>query len=317
MEVLKDGTVQLNEEIVQSAMKAAEDEVKADAKATVEKLHNQATLLRAKQTSYENMANAALILAKSEEHTDAECADARATISAELANLQALNSQEATDSTNNNAKEVADASKINGEAVSKNWETAFKNMAQASYDAALAAINNMNAVESGGTKGDLSGSDSVSVQYQGTSGVDKDASIIQKTQDALSGEAGKETDWAAMAEAYAQMADQAGAAANDIEGMIAQIGAAATDVDKKFSNVAKGLGANPKDVKGSKRDKRAEGTVVKIISRDLNNKVGEVYHFENKTMVSLDDKKNQVAINFPAGNGRFITVNILPVAQTI
>ena len=43
--------------------------------------------------------------------------------------------------------------------------------------------------------------------------------------------------------------------------------------------------------KGSKRDKRAEGTVVKIISRDLNNKVGEVYHFEKKTMVSLDDKK--------------------------
>ena len=43
--------------------------------------------------------------------------------------------------------------------------------------------------------------------------------------------------------------------------------------------------------KGSKRDKKAEGAVVKIISRDLNNKVGEVYHYENKTMVSLDDKK--------------------------
>ena len=309
MEVLKDGTVQLNEEIVQSAMKAAEDEVKADAKATVEKLHNQATLLRAKQTSYENMANAALILAKSEEHTDAECANARASISAELANLQELNSKEATDSTNKNAKEVADASEENGEAVAKNWESAFQALADASYQAASAAIANMNAVESGGEATEKK----ISVQYKGTSGVDKDASIIQKTKDSLSEDNEQETDWAAMAEAYAQMADQAGAAANDIEGMIAQIGAAATDVDKKFSNVAKGLGANPKDVKGSKRDKTDQKDLINDeIDRywDINNAISKInqelerteqlekkistyqQHYAGKTLIKSLQKEN-------------------------
>ena len=311
MEVLKNGTVQLNEEIVQSAMKAAEDEVKADTKATVEKLHNQATLLRAKQTSYENMANAALILAKSEEHTDAECADARAVISAELANLQELNSQEAADSSNNNAQEVADASEENGKIVAKNWESAFQALADASYQAAKAAIENMNAVESGGE----ATQHEISVQYHGTSGADKNASIIQKTQDALSNEAGKGTDWAAMAEAYAQMADQAGAAANDIEGMIAQIGAAATDVDKKFGNVAKGLGANPKDVKGSKRDKIDQKDLVTDEPDqywDINNAISKINeelerneqlqkklskyqeHYAGKTLIKSLEKQNNL-----------------------
>lgn len=47
-------------------------------------------------------------------------------------------------------------------------------------------------------------------------------------------------------------------------------------------------------------------------------KDGTLYDRSISTYVlSLDDKKNQVAINFPAGNGRFITVNILPVAQTV
>ena len=242
MQIVGDGTVKLNQEVVQSAMGMAEAEVQADAQATVDKLHNQATLLRAKQNSYQNMANAALILANSETHTAEESAAARAAISAELANLQELNSQEAAQSSDNNAKETADASQENGQVVAQNWKSAFQTMADASYQAASIAINNMNAVESGSEE-NLDNS-KVSVQYKGSSGVDKETSIIQQTQDALKGEGEDTTDWAAMAEAYAQMADQAGAAANDIEGMIAQIGATATDVDKQLGGVSKGLGSD-------------------------------------------------------------------------
>ena len=36
---------------------------------------------------------------------------------------------------------------------------------------------------------------------------------------------------------------------------------------------------------------KAEGKVVKVIERKITNKVGEVYHYEGRTMVSLDDKK--------------------------
>ena len=44
-------------------------------------------------------------------------------------------------------------------------------------------------------------------------------------------------------------------------------------------------------VKGSKAGRKMEGEVVKVINREVNNKVGEVYHYDGKIMVSLDDKK--------------------------
>ncbi len=44
-------------------------------------------------------------------------------------------------------------------------------------------------------------------------------------------------------------------------------------------------------LKEARRDFRREGAVVKVIKREINNKVGEIYHYEGKTMVSLDDKK--------------------------
>ena len=43
--------------------------------------------------------------------------------------------------------------------------------------------------------------------------------------------------------------------------------------------------------KGSKGSKKTEGEIVKIVNREVNNKVGEVYHYDGKIMVSLDDKK--------------------------
>ena len=44
-------------------------------------------------------------------------------------------------------------------------------------------------------------------------------------------------------------------------------------------------------VKKAKDDRKAEGEILEIIKREVNNKVGEVYHFKKKIMVSLDDKK--------------------------
>ena len=320
LKYLEDGTIQLNEEIVQSAMSAAEAEVQADAQTTTEKLHNQAILLRAKQVSYQNMANAAIILAQSEEHTDQECADARETISNELTNLQKLNSKNAADSTNKNAQEVADSSAVNGEKVAKNWESAFQALADASFQAASAAIANMKAVESG--PDGVPVEKKISVQYNGSSGVDKEASILEKTADAVSpSKKTEETDWGAMAEAYAQMADQAGAAANDIEGMIAQISAAATNVDKKFGGISKGLGSDGKKDKkgGGKKEKEPDqkDLLEDEIDRyyDINNAIAEINHelekneqlqkklssyqehYAGKTLIKSLEKENQLLKN--------------------
>ena len=43
--------------------------------------------------------------------------------------------------------------------------------------------------------------------------------------------------------------------------------------------------------KGAKDGKKMEGEVVKIVNREVNNRVGEIYHYDGKIMVSLDDKK--------------------------
>ncbi len=43
--------------------------------------------------------------------------------------------------------------------------------------------------------------------------------------------------------------------------------------------------------KFAKDGRKMEGEIVKIINREVNNKVGEVYHYDGKIMVSMDDKK--------------------------
>ena len=52
-------------------------------------------------------------------------------------------------------------------------------------------------------------------------------------------------------------------------------------------------------IKPKRRDFKAEGAIVKIIERSVNNKVGEIYHYEGKTLVSLDDKKFKKLIYLP------------------
>ena len=49
------------------------------------------------------------------------------------------------------------------------------------------------------------------------------------------------------------------------------------------------LTKNPYKKRGESR--KAEGEIVKILNREVNNKVGEIYHYDGKIMVSLDDKK--------------------------
>ena len=46
-----------------------------------------------------------------------------------------------------------------------------------------------------------------------------------------------------------------------------------------------------KIVKNKNNDRRCEGIIIKVIEHNIKNKVGEVYHYEGKMMVQLDDKK--------------------------
>ena len=67
--------------------------------------------------------------------------------------------------------------------------------------------------------------------------------------------------------------------------------------DDIFVHGSKTMGAIDGDdvlvylTKYAKDGKKMEGEIVKIINREVNNKVGEIYHYDGKIMVSLDDKK--------------------------
>lgn len=240
MQDLGDGTVQLNEQVVQSAINMAQAEVAADSEATIKKLQNQASLLRQKQTVYQQMANAAAILAGAEVDADMTANEAKAAISDNLAKLKGLNDQIQTQTEMDNDKAAADASNENAEITAQNWASAYQSAAQSSYKFATTAVANMKAAAGQGkpvAAGDFG------VSYQGSSGTSSEAKVIEGTQSALDSGNTTQDQWAKLAQQYQMLADSAGASANDIEGMIAQIGASNVEIGANLGNIRSGKGS--------------------------------------------------------------------------
>lgn len=248
MRDLGDGTVQLNQEVVQSAIGMAQAEVAADSQATIAKLRNQASLLREKQAIYQNMANAALILAQTEVEDEQTASEQRAIISEDLAKLKGINDELQTQQEMDNDQSVADSSYTNGEITAKNWASAYQSAANSSYQFAQTAVANMQAAANGGTPvapGDFG------VSYSGSTGQSSEAKVLEGTQNALDNASNtSQGQWAELAQKYQMLADSAGAAANDIDGMIAQIGASNVENLNKFNNIKSGNGTGDKS--GSK-----------------------------------------------------------------
>lgn len=248
MRDLGDGTIQLNEEVAQSAIGMAQAEVAADSQATIQKLKNQADLLRQKQAVYQQMANAALILAQSETASDEEAAKAKGIISENLVKLQGLNDQIQTQTEMDNDKAAADASNENANITARNWASAYQSAAQSSYQFAQTAVANMKAAAGQGSPvapGDFG------VSYSGSSGTSSEAKVIEGTQNALDSGDTTQDQWAKLAQQYQMLADSAGAAANDIDGMIAQIGASNIEVGHNLGSIKSGKG--PSFDKGSSK----------------------------------------------------------------
>ena len=255
MRDLGDGTVQLNQEVAQSAIGMAQAEVAADSQATIQKLQNQANLLRQKQQVYQQMANAALILAQTETGTEQEAADAKATISDNLAKLQGLNDQIQTQTEMDNDKAAADASNENANITAQNWASAYQSAAQSSYQFAQTAVANMKAAAGQGSPvapGDFG------VSYSGSSGTSSEAKVIEGTQNALDSGDTTQDQWAQLAQQYQMLADSAGAAANDIDGMIAQIGASNIEVGHNLGNIKSGKGSGGSDKGSSKKEQEPD-----------------------------------------------------------
>lgn len=240
MTILSDGTIKLNEEMVQSAMAGAEAEAQADSQALIDKLQNQATLLRAKQKTYETMAEAAAVLAQGETKVDGQAAKAKVDISSGLSELEQYNSQATAETSKDANEEVSKSAAENGKAFAENWQEAYDLVNNVAYEAANNQISYMNQVRSGvlGEKQSIS-----TIDYKGTEVVSEETDITRKTKDALESDNTLQQEWAKISQTFETMAKSAGDQAADIESMIAQNAASAVALDATLSNIAQGKGA--------------------------------------------------------------------------
>lgn len=281
MEDIGNGSVRLNQTMVESAIAAARGEVAADGEATVSRLENQATLLRAKQQVYQQMATAAAVLAGAETDSAMTSSEAQATLSGGLSDLEQLNSKASTTVKLDNQEETADSAYDNGLVTAQNWDSAFSSAAQSSAEFARTAIANMQAVANNDA-GAVTGGNNFGVKYTGSSGVSQEAAVLQDTQKMLDeADTVSEQAWADLAAKYQNLADSAGASANDIEGMIAQIGASTVNLDNLFGNVSSGKGSKGSGgSKGKTYDKEDLKTLQEVEDR---------YHEINREIQRQDD----------------------------
>ena len=212
MQDVGDGSVKLNEQIVQNAMNSANAEVQASAYSTIEQLENQATILRSKQSTYMAMYEAALALAKGE--GDAE--ENTQKIKQGLLDIEALNNQEMTDTKQENAEAVATDSNVQAGIMAQNWDSAYQSAAQSAIEFAKVAVSAAKSAQTGELQvvsGDFG------VTYTGRNGQSSEAAKLAELQDAVAN-ASTEDDYAALAQSFLEAAEAAGMKANDIEGMI-------------------------------------------------------------------------------------------------
>lgn len=281
MEDMGDGSVRLNQTMVENAIAAARGEVAADGEATVSRLENQATLLRAKQQVYQQMATAAAVLAGAETDSAMTSSKAQATLSGGLSDLEQLNSKASTTVKLDNQEKTADSAYDNGLVTAQNWDSAFSSAAQSSAEFARTAIANMQAVANNDA-GAVTGGNNFGVKYTGSSGVSQEAAVLQDTQKMLDeADTVSEQAWADLAAKYQNLADSAGASANDIEGMIAQIGASTVNLDNLFGNVSSG--------KGSKGSGGSEGKTYDKEDLKTLQEVEDRYHEINREIQRQDD----------------------------
>lgn len=281
MEDIGDGSVRLNQTMVENAIAAARGEVAADGEATVSRLENQATLLRAKQQVYQQMATAAAVLAGAETDSAMTSSEAQATLSGGLSDLEQLNSKASTTVKLDNQEKTADSAYDNGLVTAQNWDSAFSSAAQSSAEFARTAIANMQAVANNDA-GAVTGGNNFGVKYTGSSGVSQEAAVLQDTQKMLDeADTVSEQAWADLAAKYQNLADSAGASANDIEGMIAQIGASTTNLDNLFGNISSRKGSKGgSGSKGKTYDKEDLKTLQEVEDR---------YHEINREIQRQDD----------------------------
>ena len=228
---LEDGSFQLKDTVVQNSIEAAQAEVVADAESSNNKLREWARQLRAKQTMYEAMAEAAFKLARGEAKTEEEKAQQIAIIENGLSQMD-------TDSTNNeltNAQKVTDNSNINAGLMADNWSSAYKSAAENAQSFADTAIAAHKAAVTG--KGVVKVRD-FRVNYNGSTGVSDEAAQLDDFQSQLDN-AKTTGDFSTLGQNLLDVAEVYKSRANDVEGMIEENAARMSETFNSLGNTGK------------------------------------------------------------------------------
>lgn len=259
MQLLQNGTYQLNEDIVKNATNAAMSEAAAQAESVRSRLQDQSILLHKKAEIYENIAKAAEKLATSETLSAAESAQTQKYLADQLSQARQIDSQLAATKENADQKAVADSSQTNAGIMASNWAEGANAAAQSIYEFAEASVYNMAAVAQGKPE-KLRMPRNISSSFGGgQSGSTQQLDAIEKAQNVIdSGSASKEA-FADMAAQFQAMADASKQAANDIDGMLAQIGGNVNDIVTGIQDVQAGK-AYGTTQKGDKSKKSGSGS---------------------------------------------------------
>ena len=263
-----DGMIQLDSNVAQAAIAAAQTEVNATAESVAAKLRTEAGFYRKKSETYAAMAQAAGVLASAETASAEDTANAKATIEDGLTTLKEIEEQQRLELSNeetqgevNNAEQVDTAVNTAMSNASANAQSGYSAMAIASQQSAEAQIQNARAIDTAlaqavdGIPGNVTGggttAGTVGNSYEGVTG-----GYTFEAQTVTGGTGGDtldvdvddpSTDWEALAEQWGALAESTAATADNLEAGALAIEATQIETENLVDNVNSGLGADGED----------------------------------------------------------------------
>ena len=287
-EVLGDGTIQLNEQVAESAISSAQDAIDSDTEALTTRLDNEAELLRAKQQDYLAMAAAAHVLATSETSDEESKNDALAVLDGAMTDLKNKNAELSAIHTVDMNKAVADASKDNSEVYVSNWVSAMQETTRNAgqwgeyfvkvQEAAAKgeALPQMPALSTNGFVGSAGTTTQISEATQAQTEIDK----------AKKGDIDKRK-WENFEQKFKSAAEQVGKKAQDIESMKIAAVARAQATRAKLSTASSGVGSGGKSSGGGGGSEPKEDTSQEEYRDDLEDE-RDIYHDINIQISDYD-----------------------------
>ena len=273
---LEDGTAQLSQEAVETAIANSKAEGAAAAQAAIEKIQAEQQVLLAKASIYHQMGVIAQKGADNEELIEQSVSE----LKEQASRIDAINNKEVTQQKINNENEVADASAETGRAIVNNIGEAYRIAGQAAdqfADEAIAALQSAITGEKVSVNSDYSMLNNYDTYQRDTS----EGSQIYETTGISSLEEVEDTDQLkALADAYFTMEEELKASANDMSGMIAELAAGVNTID---TNNGKGSSSSDK-----KTDKDFDGSLDRYW--DINKALDKI----NDAMDELEQKQSKL-----------------------